>query len=664
MRCRPKHLDTVFLRCPVLMLLLPALLLLTSIGAFGSLNLTVRDSSTGDDIAHVILFYPDASQLDLGYTPLGVIGRTWDLLTESQILTKGAGTYTLRIIHDEDFGAPCNPPNCEVRGTYDITFGGGIVVSAVSENATVTAGQPVTINVLDNDLLVNALAFSFGTIPCPLTFPDPTCACSTYGSGTQCPSGLEEGVNYVQGQFTVTVGDPSLSILFVSSPPHGTATIVGDSILYTPNPGYCGLETFTYTAQRSGAIPDTGTVTVAVAAAPPVAQNDLATTLEGMPIVIDVLQNDTTAGNGPLSLGSVGSPSHGSAMIVGDTIRYVPQTRFEGLDRFTYTARNACGGVDEASVEVSVIHANHPPTASAGGVYQGFVGEPMELNAGFSTDSDITDTLQFRWDLDEDGQFDTDWLSDPAYSATFASAFVGRVMVEVRDIYRGQPTGDMDRATALVRIEQRQPELRGVLFVDFDGDGLPGEGDPPLPKIQLALDSEMYAITGDDGQAIFSNLAAGQHTVTITPDGLALLQLQGFGVDLRSPSITLDIQSGPPTVALFPIRSIVGSLAGLIYIDTDGSGEREQGEPAVPDLTVSLREGLTRTTNQAGRFLFMNVTAGEYVLTITSAQHQWQDLIGIESGESTDILIAWPSPDSGFLEVKIQPDQLSSEEEE
>ena len=662
MRCQSKQRSPASAR--YIMPLLLVLLLLTSIEALGSLDLTVRDPGGGaDDVARVILFYPDASQQDLGSTPQGnPAGRTWDLLAASQILAKGAGTYTLRIIHERDTNANCATASDEVLGTYDITFGGGVVVSTVDDNAAATNGQSVTVNVLDNDLLVNASSFSFGTIPCPLTLPDPTCACSTYGAGTQCPSFLSEGVNYVQGQFTVTVGDSSLSILSVSTPPHGTTAIVGDSIRYTPDPGYCGLEMFTYTAQRSGAVPDTGTVTVTVTASPPTTLDDLATTSEGTPIVIDVLQNDSAASSGALSLSNVGNPSHGTTTIVGDAIRYAPQARFEGVDRFTYTARNACGTTADASVEVRVLHANHPPTAAAGGLYLGFAGEPVELNARLSSDPDITDTLQFRWDLDEDGRFDTDWLSSPIYSATFASAYIGRVVVEVRDIYRGQPTGATDRATALVRIEQRPPELQSILFLDLDGDGLPREEDPPLPQIQLSLDGETLAITGDDGRAAFMDLSAGQHTVAITPDGLALLQLQGFGVDLESPSITLDIQSGPPTVALFPIRSIVGSISGLIYVDVDGSGEREQDEPVIPDLTVTLSESLERMTDDSGRFLFMNVLAGEYLLTIEGEQHRWEEPIRVIAGERIELTVIWPSPDSGFLEVEVELNRQSSEE--
>ena len=389
----------------------------------------------------------------------------------------------------------------------------------------------------------------------------------------------------------------------------------------------------------------------------------MAVTGGGSPVLApDDVYNETIsvqAGSSSITILSAGMPMHGSASIVsgGKAIRYTPTPRYTGSDRFTYTIRNASGATAQGSVDIDVLYVNNPPTANAGALYVGFTDEPVTLDASLSRDPDIEDSLQYRWDLDNDGRFDTDWLSQPRHDATFTAPTVGRVEVEVRDVYRGQPTGATDRATAMVRIAQRPPELRAVLFVDLDGDGLPNGDDPPLPQIQLALDGESQAVTGDDGTASFPNLGAGEHTVSVTKTGLALLQLQGFGFDLDPPEITLDVPAGPPTIALFPVRSVVGSLSGLVYIDTDGSGEREQGEPPVPGLTVSLGEGLERTTDENGRFLFMNVAAGEYALTIESEQHRWDGSIVIDAGEKTERTVIWPSPDSGFLDVKIELDR-------
>ncbi len=454
----------------------------------------------------------------------------------------------------------------------------------------------------------------------------------------------------------------TLYVADVGEPAHGTATIQGtEAIVYTPDPDGCGEDAFQYTVKDSDGAAAQVDVVVSIQNRAPVAAADIAETNEDTPVRIPVLDNDADVGGGPLTLVDPGSPEHGSSVIDGQTLRYTPRARYEGPDHFVYTIADACGATATATVEVEVLHTNHPPTAHAGVFYRGVTGEPLALDAGFSTDPDIEDRLQFRWDLDDDGQFDTDWLSDARTEAVYDTPYVGRVVVEVRDLYRGQPTGATDRAAAQVRVVQRPPELRGVVFVDLDGDGQPGAEEPRLGKIPLQLDGEATAVTGDDGRASFTDLEGGEHTIAITKDGLALLRLQGFGIELAEPTITLDVPPGAPTVARFPVRAVVGSLTGRVYVDTDGSGEQEQDEPGVPGLTVSLGSGLERTTDEEGRFLFMNIPAGEYTLTIEGEQHRREQPVSILRGEGTQETVIWPSPDAGFLEVRVRLGESDAE---
>ena len=80
--------------------------------------------------------------------------------------------------------------------------------------------------------------------------------------------------NFPNQQFNVLandrVGDPdpgeTLTIIAVSDPAHGTATISADgkSVLYTPDIGYEGPDSFTYTVEDDGANPDNLTATATV----------------------------------------------------------------------------------------------------------------------------------------------------------------------------------------------------------------------------------------------------------------------------------------------------------------------------------------------------------------------------------------------------------------
>ncbi len=606
----------------------------------GGVTLRVWDNggNAEDDVARV---WVDGQNLGtIAVHPGGANERTWDL----GIPAVGTHALVIEFTKDVDATTLCD----EHVGTFGIAFGGG-GLAASNDSAAVSRGSSVDIDVLSNDVYVQAGSTATDNIPCPSESPTPTPGCSCGDPRTT-----------YQTNFNVSGG--SLTVDRIVSPPgKGSAQIVGNEIRYTPNPDGCGTDTFTYEVDGPGASSDTATVTVTISSPPPTALDDNAETPEGAAVLIDVLANDSDSSGGSLAVIGTGIPSHGTATVVGDQVRYTPRARYEGADRFTYTVRDPCGSTATADVDVRVEHANHPPTAHAGAFYQGFTGEPITLDASFSTDPDIEDALQYRWDLNDDGRFDTDWSVDAKYEATYGTQVVGRVAVEVRDVYRGQPTGATDRATALVRIELRPPELRGVLFVDLDADGLPSPDDPPLPKIRLVLDGGTFAVTGNNGWATFPNLDPGEHTLAIAADGLALLRLQGFGIDLEAPSITVDVHAGAPTVALFPARQVVGSLIGLVYVDTDESGEQEQGEPAVPGLTVSLAVGLERTTNDEGRFLFMNVLAGDYTLTIEGEQHRWEGPVRIDAGAEIEVTVIWPSPDSGFLEVRIELDEPGGE---
>jgi hypothetical protein len=90
---------------------------------------------------------------------------------------------------------------------------------------------------------------------------------------------------------------------------------------------------------------------------------------------------------------------------------------------------------------------NAPPTASANGPYVADEGSPVTFDATGSTDAD-DEPLQYRWDVDGDDVFDTDWASSPTASHTWFDDYEGVAQVEVTD---GQPT-HVDRDVAPVTV--------------------------------------------------------------------------------------------------------------------------------------------------------------------------------------------------------------------
>jgi len=159
-------------------------------------------------------------------------------------------------------------------------------------------------------------------------------------------------------------GDP-LVVASVAQPANGSVTNNGSGVVYTPNPGYSGADTFDYTASDGNGGTDIATVTIAVALVNdlPLAVDDAVSTLEDTPVTIAVLPNDSDPDGDALSVESVTQPSHGTAVPSGTSVIYTPALGYAGTDTFTYTIADGRGGTDTASVAVTVEDVNDPPTA-------------------------------------------------------------------------------------------------------------------------------------------------------------------------------------------------------------------------------------------------------------------------------------------------------------
>jgi hypothetical protein len=160
-------------------------------------------------------------------------------------------------------------------------------------------------------------------------------------------------------------GDP-LTVVSVTPPMNGTAVINADNtVTYTPNMGFIGTDTFTYTISDPGGLMDTATVTVIVMADEmPDAMDDTATTMEDTFVIIPVLANDTGIGNVPLTVTIVSGPSNGTATVnMDNTVTYTPAANFNGMDTFVYRVTDVDGDTDTAMVVVTVTPVPDPPDA-------------------------------------------------------------------------------------------------------------------------------------------------------------------------------------------------------------------------------------------------------------------------------------------------------------
>ncbi len=76
--------------------------------------------------------------------------------------------------------------------------------------------------------------------------------------------------------------------------------------------------------------------------------------------------------------------------------------------------------------------ANQAPVADPGGPYLGSEGDPVTFDGSASHDPD-GDSLEYRWDFDNDGLWDTDWSLSSTVSHTWYDDYSGSIALEVRD---------------------------------------------------------------------------------------------------------------------------------------------------------------------------------------------------------------------------------------
>ena len=151
-----------------------------------------------------------------------------------------------------------------------------------------------------------------------------------------------------------------------TGPAHGTLVLRSfGSFTYTPDAGFFGTDSFTYSDYDGHGNGNTATVTITVNhvnQAPVAADDTFYSTLGQSPLITNalsgVLVNDTDANDDPLTAILVTNPAHGTLIFNGDgSYTYTPAHGFLGLDSFTYKVNDGQANSNIATVSIFM----HPP---------------------------------------------------------------------------------------------------------------------------------------------------------------------------------------------------------------------------------------------------------------------------------------------------------------
>ena len=191
------------------------------------------------------------------------------------------------------------------------------------------------------------------------------------------------------------------------------------------------------------------------------------------------------------------------------------------------------------------------------------------------------------------------------------------------------------------------------VWIDENADGVQNPGEPGLPNVSVELYDASgvtlldSVVTDLNGTYLFPDLASGTYQVRINsgslPAGLSVSTLGTAGADFNNQAqpYAVSVGGGEDMTADFgynwaPAANVngntgTGALGDRIWIDADGNGRQDPGEPGLSGVTVRLltddngdgvyggagdNPAVSTATDAAGNYVFTGLAAGSYVVEV------------------------------------------------
>jgi len=345
-------------------------------------------------------------------TNLGLLQKTGETVNAGhQFATKENGTATSRpkltityVVPD-----PCSAiPNRAPLANPDVTTvvnGGQVVFNPLPNDADVDPGNVLTVTgvygISAGSATFTASAITYtaninATVPRTETLKyivsDNNGAKDTaivYITVTNAPPSANSDVAATNSGAPVTIpvmandfdpeGGAITSPVITLVPKYGTATVVGNTIQYTPGTGYSGKDTLIYQVCESAiggcsaiSFCDTALVVITVNNQPPSANPDSKTATPCQTTIIPLITNDTDPEGGSLTvtnISALSNPAAGTLVNNNDgSVSFTPTTSYAGPPvTFTYTVTDngttpAVSAPATVTITVTAI-INNPPVA-------------------------------------------------------------------------------------------------------------------------------------------------------------------------------------------------------------------------------------------------------------------------------------------------------------
>ncbi len=386
--------------------------------------------------------------------------------------------------------------------------------------------------------------------------------------------------------------DPA-TVEIVTQPESGSV-VVSDSGLatYTPNAGYTGLDSFTYTVKNTeGVTTNVATVNLAIDStnvAPEVA-DDTATVDEDSAITISVLDNDTDT-DGTLDVASltiISQPASGDVTIDEDKVTYTPAENFNGFDEFSYRIADNDSATSIATVSMTITPVNDPPVAndpltlaSVGELYS-FTYNPSDIDGDTLTLSSKTLPAWLTFAAETGLLSGTPSAENLGDNSVILSVTDGTESIDTEFILvvseadgNGDNTAPEISGVPQTTVEEGSTYSFVPTATDADGDTLTFsiENQPSWAGFNTATG----ALTGTPTSA---DVGLTTGIVISVSDAEATSSLAAFSIEVLAPN-AIPVANSPLT-----LTASVGAIYSFTYVATDADADDilTLSAPTLPD---------------------------------------------------------------------------------
>ena len=410
------------------------------------------------------------------------------------------------------------------------------------------------------------------------------------------------------------LGNDSLELLtnstvaLVSGPTHALSFALNTdgSFNYIPLNDYNGSDSFAYRILDGTKYSNVAMVNIDVVPVNdvPITQSQSVTTNENTPVIVTLMASDID--NSTLTFSFGVSSSHGSLGNISAanctaqgrgasctaTVTYTPAANYFGPDSFTFAVGDGLATSAAATVSITVIQVNHPPTANAGGPYTGTVGVPVQFN-GSGNDPD-GDPVTFSWAFGDGGTG-----SGPSPTHTYSGPGAYTVTLTITDTFGAsgvsQTTATINDALVLNPIGNKTVNLGETLtFTVSATNAAGGPVNLYVAALPLMTNATFNASTG-----VFtfrpSTTQAGTYQLTFTATS---------GTNSASETITITV-TNPPPGGTTSVRGRVVNLA----------------QTPLANVSATLKSsGHTALSGADGFFTISGVPSGTQQLLVNGRQ--------------------------------------------